>query len=412
MRVKYFVAILILVAVGLLPAPAHAAGVVTVCDEAHLLAAVAGAGRVTFACSGTIILSNTLTITGGVTIDGSGQDVTFSGNDAVRVLAVGLGGTLNLNQLTIANGRADFGGGMHSRGTVTVSNSIFRDNDADLYGGGIYIGGGQMTVKNSTFSDNHSALSSGGIHSLNGTLTVSNSVFSGNRAYDQGGGIFANGGTLTVSDSTFSANRANWGGGIYNMAGVRMTVSNSTFTGNEAGGGGAILSSTGGAMTVSNSTFSGNLAGGGAGISTNGGPLTVSNSTFSGNGSPSLGSSSIYKGSGTALLKNTIVVKGGGGRSCVGVFVDGGGNLSYPDDSCPGITADPMLGPLQDNGGPTWTMALGEGSAAIDAADDDACTADPVNNRDQRGVVRPQGVHCDIGAFEWPVKWLPIMLVQ
>ena len=59
-----------------------------------------------------------------------------------------------------------------------------------------------------------------------------------------------------------------------------------------------------------------------------------------------------------------------------------------------------MLGPLQDNGGPTQTMALLPGSAAIDAANDAICAAPPVNNLDQRGITRPQGPHCDIGAFE------------
>jgi hypothetical protein len=99
-------------------------------------------------------------------------------------------------------------------------------------------------------------------------------------------------------------------------------------------------------------------------------------------------------------LKNTIVANSPLGENCSGVIDDGGGNLSYPDTSCPGINANPALGLLQDNGGPTWTMALGEGSAAIDAADDAICAAPPVNNLDQRGVTRPQGLHCDIGAVE------------
>ena len=60
----------------------------------------------------------------------------------------------------------------------------------------------------------------------------------------------------------------------------------------------------------------------------------------------------------------------------------------------------PLLSPLQNNGGPSETMALGPGSAAIDAADDATCAAPPVNNLDQRGVTRPQGLHCDIGAVE------------
>ncbi len=59
-----------------------------------------------------------------------------------------------------------------------------------------------------------------------------------------------------------------------------------------------------------------------------------------------------------------------------------------------------MLSPLWANCGPTWTMALGPGSAAIDAGVDAICAVAPVNNLDQRGVTRPQGSHCDIGAVE------------
>jgi hypothetical protein len=70
-----------------------------------------------------------------------------------------------------------------------------------------------------------------------------------------------------------------------------------------------------------------------------------------------------------------------------------------------------MLGPLQDNGGPTWTMALGPGSAAMDAGNDAICAADPVNTLDQRGVVRPQGAHCDSGALEQLRTWLPVLVV-
>jgi hypothetical protein len=77
------------------------------------------------------------------------------------------------------------------------------------------------------------------------------------------------------------------------------------------------------------------------------------------------------------------------------------------DSSCTGFTGsgdlvdvDPLLGPLQDNGGPTFTMALGTGSPAIDAADDGVCASSAVKGVDQRGLPRPGGPHCDIGAFE------------
>ena len=106
MRPKHLVAILVLLALAVPASPAHAGGVVSVCDEAHLLAALAGGGTVTFSCSGTITLTAKITIAADTTIDGSGQAVTISGNNAVRVFTVNSGVTLNLNELTVANGSA------------------------------------------------------------------------------------------------------------------------------------------------------------------------------------------------------------------------------------------------------------------------------------------------------------------
>ena len=100
--------------------------------------------------------------------------------------------------------------------------------------------------------------------------------------------------------------------------------------------------------------------------------------------------------SGTGTLKNTIITNSlFGGRNCSVPMTDGGGNLSWPDTTCPGLNADPLLGPLQDNGGPTQTHALLPGSPAIEAALLANCPA-----TDQRGVSRPQGAGCDIGAYE------------
>ncbi len=85
MQTRYVIAVLALLALVVPASPAHAGGVVTVCDEAHLLAALAGGGTVTFACSGTITLTAEIVISADTTIDGTGQDVTISGNNAVRV---------------------------------------------------------------------------------------------------------------------------------------------------------------------------------------------------------------------------------------------------------------------------------------------------------------------------------------
>ena len=158
MRPKHLVAILVLLMLALPASPAHAGGVVSVCDEAHLLAALAGGGTVTFTCSGTITLTAPITIAADTTIDGSGQDVTISGNHAVRVFTVNSGVTLNLDELTVAQGNADFGGGIFNGGTLTVSNTIFTDNTAtglagNAWGGGIFTGG-TLTVNNSIFSGN------------------------------------------------------------------------------------------------------------------------------------------------------------------------------------------------------------------------------------------------------------------
>ncbi len=205
---------------------------------------------------------------------------------------------------------------------------------------------------------------------------------------------------MTVSNSTFSGNSASYGGGIDNHDSGTVTVSNSTFSGNSATKRAAASTYNRGTVIVSNSTFSGNSAtdyGGGIDnyrIST----VTVSNSTFSGNSATDGGGISTTTARRRLRTRSSPTAQTGG--NCYGTITDGGGNLSYPDTTCPGINSDPMLGPLQNNGGPTETMALGPGSAALDAANDAICAAAPVNNLDQRGIARPQGPHCDIGAVE------------
>jgi hypothetical protein len=392
MRPKYLVAILVLLALALPASPAHASGVVSVCDAAHLTAALTGGGTVTFTCSGTITLTSTLTIAANTTIDGTGQTVTISGNKAVRVFQVNSGVTLNLKRLTVANGYVDLydpnprgAGVMNSGGTLIIDNSTISGNYT-LYGAGVYSAGGSVTVRNSNF--------------------VGNYTYSTLDSYGGGSGVYIVGGTLDVVDSTFSGNdNDGLGGGVY-LGGGTLKVSNSTFSGNSASDGGAIHAPSG-TLTISNSTFTGNYAAiFGGGVSIGNASLTVINSTFSGNAA-FLGGASFSSG-GTAILRNTIAANSAGGKECRGLITDLGGNLSYPDSTtCPGIHLNPLLGPLQDNGGPTKTMALGAGSPAIDAADDATCAAPPVNNLDQRGITRPQGAHCDIGAFEQQNLTLP-----
>jgi hypothetical protein len=126
-------------------------------------------------------------------------------------------------------------------------------------------------------------------------------------------------------------------------------------------------------------------------------PMTLTNLTFHGNSAPSGGG--IYNWEQNALIiRNSILYEDSGGEivsspsSSVSISysdVQGG----YPGDG--NISADPLLSPLADNGGFTQTMALGTGSPAIDAAEDESCPP-----QDQRGLARPQGAHCDMGAYE------------
>jgi predicted outer membrane repeat protein len=175
----------------------------------------------------TITLASTLIIDKSLSISGQGR-VTVSGGTIVQVMHVSSGVTLNLDGITIANGSAfnledPRGGGIYNRGSLTVTNSTFRDNSSFRGGGGIF-NSGTLTVTNSTFSSNSGESIGGGIFNLGGNAFVTNSTFSGNSAYE-GGGIF-NHGNLTVTNSTLVRNSASSnGGGIYTAFALNLTNS-------------------------------------------------------------------------------------------------------------------------------------------------------------------------------------------
>jgi len=351
--------------------------------------AALGTDMIDFAVTGTIALtSGQLTVTDDLTIDGPGAtSLTISGTNASRVLELGPGKTLSMDGLTVANGSSDLGGGIRNNGgTLIVTNSTISGNSAAA-GGGMRNDGGTVTIVNGVVSGN-SAGFGGGIESNFGSMSITNSVVSGNSG---GFGAIHNRGALTVTQSTFSGNSTH---GIMNRGSLVLT--DSTFFGNSSPSDGGGIMNDGGSLSVTNSTFSGNSAGAfGGGIANFGGAgsATITNATFSGNSAGQGGG--IHRGNGTVTLQNTIVTGSPSGGNCSGTINDGGGNLSWPDASCPGINQDPMLGPLQNNGGPTETMALQAGSPAIDNAVLVTCPA-----TDQRGVSRPQGAGCDIGSFE------------
>lgn len=408
-------------------APSGAAG-----QLVETIAAASPGDTVNFSCSGTITLSATLNIAKNLTLDGSGQTVTISGGNAVRVLLIDPGITVNLNQLTLSGGTVTGpGGGIVNQGDLTVSNSTISGNSATTTGGGIYSvgtliitnstvsgnsaanaggifnGGTLATVSNSTISSNSATSSGGGLYNnSSASLTVSNSTLSGNSAMTAGGGLYNNtSGTVTVSNSTLSSNTGPNGSGLYNSTGASaLTITNSTFSANSGVNGGGIQNRA--TASITNSTFSGNTATnrGGAMMSL-GGVLTIINSTLSGNGATNGGGG--FYGSGTLNFSNTIIANSTSGSECFSTTIGTNLNNLVEDGSCSAaLSGDPNLGTLADNGGPTQTFALLLGSPAIDAGDNVTCAAAPVSNLDQRGATRPtdgdaSGVAtCDIGAFE------------
>jgi hypothetical protein len=122
MRTKRIAVFLVLLALAIAASPAHAGGVVTVCDEAHLLTALSGGGTITFACSGTITLTSEIVISANTTLDGNGQAVTISSNHTVRVFQMTPGNTFVVDGLTIADGSiADYeGGGIYNDAGVLI----------------------------------------------------------------------------------------------------------------------------------------------------------------------------------------------------------------------------------------------------------------------------------------------------
>ena len=226
----------------------------------------------------------------------------------------------------------------------------------------------------------------------------------------QGGAIY-NDGRLDLSNMSISANYADTSGGIYNNYGSVLNVSSSTFYNNSSDWCcSAIFADRTVASTIANSTFYNNTSTrGGGGAIGSAGPMTIVNSTIAGNTTNQSTGGGVwnYQNLGSVTLKNTIVANNTNGN-CAETITDGGGNLQYPGNDC-GATipvGDPKLGPLQDNGGPTWTMALLSGSLAIDAGDNPTCAGQPINNLDQRGETRPKDgdgngtLICDIGPYE------------
>jgi hypothetical protein len=390
-----------------------------------------------------------VTITGGLASDGSSQTV----GGGVRV---GANGSLILNDATVTTNMAVYGAGAGTDGggaSLTLNRASVVDNTGTTgvpdrsEGGGVNErAGGSVAINNSLIRGNVALAGAGVVDDGGGTIAITDSTVTENHTTgngNQAGGVYeTGGGDVTITRSTVSKNMAGEGAGVVEDGGGSVAIVDSTIRENATNGttflqGGGVLKDGGGTLTIRGSAIIGNLAGDGAGIEDfdRSGSFDISNSTIGGNHSTTRGGGIQLGGGGSntftltnvtvhdnvadagadeidnctnipactstprvATLRNTIVASGG--VNCFGPIHSEGHNIDSGSTCGFGAAGDrsntnPLLGVLADNGGPTSTYAELDGSPAIDAGDPALCPS-----TDQRGIGRPVGPICDIGAFE------------
>ncbi|MGI9264461.1 MAG: choice-of-anchor Q domain-containing protein, partial [Gammaproteobacteria bacterium] len=323
-------------------------------------------------------------ITQDLNIVGAGQDqTTIDGAQFDRVFHTFPEATVSISDLTITGGDApgSLGGGIVAEFDINLSNVTLIDNLAAI-GGGI----SNFTVaniSNVTFENNEASEQRGGaIDNAFAVAHITDSTFHNNIASDWGGAIDNGFGEAYIERSAFHNNRApQFSGGIDNDAGI-LRVTNSTFTDNQSNLGGAVWTS--GDASFLNTTIVDNTENAGQwGVVNDAGVVSFENTIMS--NAPGLDCNTT---SGVTTVGRNIESR----TSC---GFTGTGDMQ---------NTDPLVGPLQDNGGPTLTMALLQGSPAIDTGANARCP-----DTDQRGEVRPidgngdGSALCDIGAYETSV---------
>jgi CSLREA domain-containing protein len=348
----------------------------TECTLREAIAAAEPGATITFSVTGTIVLEAQLDVAKNVTIEGPGAaSLAVSGNNQVRVFDIKAGTAVRISGLTITSGWVDVGAGI-------------RSFSEDLVLSRVVVAGNRATYASQTLG--------GGIASY-GTLTLADSHVTGNTAggpntgwMTHSGGIYSKG-PLTVTNSAITGN---WASAQYATApGIHCegptTITNSTIVGNQSK---SVYSEGGGIRALShlalvNSTVTGNTAarGGGIYISSTA-SATLTNTLVADNTASEAGQPPDLQALGTVNAVHSLIGDPAGHSVTNGI-----------DGNIVGVAAaDLHLGALADNGGLTPTLALLPGSPAIDAASSASCPA-----TDQRGVKRPQGAGCDIGAFEY-----------
>jgi CSLREA domain-containing protein len=318
-----------------------------------------------------------LNLGGKVKIVGAGFDLSIiDANHIDRAISVGSSATITLQDLRVQNGSPPdvasrhggaYGGGIYNEGALTLVRCLVRANQIPTVwsGGGIYsASGSSLTLRDSVARINNAPDGwGGGIASLQATVAITRSTVNSNTGTFGGGGLYIQGGTLRVLNSTIAGNVTTYGGGGITLYQVPDAALNN--------------------VTVATNTSSADSPSGG-GIYVNSSTVFILNSIFSNSSNTGVactGTSSVYS-NGFNILGDV--------TNCA---IDG----SYTH-------LDPLLGTLGFYGGLTATFPLLKGSPAIDAGDDSlfGCAdadGNPLSS-DQRGVARPLGGRCDIGAFE------------
>ncbi len=384
------------------------------------LADANGGDSIDFAVTGTIgLTSGELLVDKAISISGPGAEkLAVNGNSQSRVFHITSGQTVTISGLTITDGHvSDSGGGIYNdHAALTLNDCAISDNSATgNLGGGIHndgkdVGHATLQINNCLITNNSGGIYNDALQAGTATLVITYSTLSNNgpsEAINNDGWscTFCGNGTTSVG-VTNSSITSNPGGAIYSDTGrqncggscpVTISITNSTISGN----GGGVHNSTLSDTVVSNSTISDN----GSGISNDLVSMgtSVFDSTMSNNGVELS-----VSGPSPLNIANTLFEVSAGGHSIIsdGGTVhsfgynlssdDGGGYLNGPGDQ---INTDPLLGPLQDNGGPTFTHALLPGSPAINAGDPNFVGPPDYDQRGPR-FDRVRGGRIDVGSFE------------
>jgi CSLREA domain-containing protein len=323
-------------------------------------------------------------------------------------------GNLNVEDSTVSHNFAGNGAsgtnGVSGTGTEVSSGQNGGDGGYAGPGGGIYNAFGAGLAIDASFITGNRAGSAGNAGSGSSATSVGYGGRAGRAGQAGFGGGVASFGSLTVTASTISANTTGTGGNGAMGGSGTYGNGNGNPSSNGGSGGGLFVYAVSAAAHLTNDTVTANATAAGgsggtaSGVGGDGGGIegslgvtqlrfvTVADNVAAGNGG-GLGASS------ASLIEADSIVASNSATTasnCSPTVADDGGNLVFGDHSCGGVNADPRLGPLQSNGGPTQTMALGPGSGAIDLVPVSDCQP-----TDQRGVVRPQGARCDAGAYEF-----------